>query len=151
SFGRDQIFQSRINAALSTVHRTSGAPRTATWIIGAISAACCLLSMHVLVVFISGLTVYSLALVSLAVLVGRARGLTGQRGYWRSPLYPLAPILGLLIAIGFGIADLLDTEAGRPGFLMLGAMIVAGLVWHHLVLSRRPGGWRPQVHPVSPQ
>jgi amino acid transporter len=125
--------------------------RAATWIIGVISAACCLLSMHVLVVFISGLTVYSLALVSLAVLVGRARGLTGQPGYWRSPLYPLAPILGLIIAAGFGIADLLDPEAGRPGLLILGAMIVAGLGWHHLVLSRRPGGWRPQVHSAASQ
>jgi len=37
--------------------------------------------------------VYSLALVSLAVLVGRRRRLTGQAGYWRSMLFPLAPIL----------------------------------------------------------
>jgi amino acid transporter len=151
SFGRDRVFHPKINATLVMVDRSSGAPRAATWIGGALSAACCLLSTHALVVFISGLTVYSLALVSFAVFVGRARGLTGQCGYWRSPLYPVAPILGLLIAIGFGIADLLDPEAGRPGLLILGAMIVAGLAWHHLVLSRRPGGWRPQLYPASPQ
>ena len=149
SFGRDEIFHPMINAALAKVHRSSGAPRAATWIVGAISAACCLLNMHVLIVFVSGLTVYSLALVSLAVLVGRSRRLTGQPGYWRSPLYPLAPVLGLIIAAAFGAADLLDADAGRPGLLILGAMTVAGLLWHHFVLSRRPGGWTPQVESIA--
>jgi amino acid transporter len=149
SFGRDGIFHPMINTALANVHRSSGAPRAATWIVGAISAACCLLDTHVLIVFVSGLTVYSLALVSLAVLVGRSRRLTGQPGYWRSPLYPLAPVLGLIIAAAFGIADLLDADAGRPGLLILGAMIIAGLLWHHFVLSRRPGGWMPQVESIA--
>jgi amino acid transporter len=149
SFGRDGIFHPSINATLAGVHQPSGAPRAATWIIGAISAACCLLGTHVLVVFISGLTVYSLALVSLAVLVGRSRRLTGQPGYWRSPWYPLAPILGLITAAVFGFADLLDADAGRPGLLILGAMIAAGLIWHHFVLSRRPGGWTPQVESIA--
>ena len=149
SFGRDEIFHPMINAALAKVHRSSGAPRAATWIVGAISAACCLLDTHVLIVFVSGLTVYSLALVSLAVLVGRSRRLTGQPGYWRSPLYPLAPVLGLIIAAAFGVADLLDADAGRPGLLILGAMTVAGLLWHHFVLSRRPGGWTPQVESIA--
>ena len=89
------------------------------------------------------------SLVSLAVLVGRSRRLTGQPGYWRSPLYPLAPVLGLIIAAAFGIADLLDADAGRPGLLILGAMIIAGLLWHHFVLSRRPGGWMPQVESIA--
>ncbi len=145
SFGRDAIFHPAINAALSAVHGPSGAPRSATWMVGAIGAACCLLSDHVLVVFLSGLTVYSLALVSLAVLVGRSRRLTGQPGYWRSSLYPLAPLLGLLLSIGFGIADLVDADAGRPSLLILGAMIAAGLLWHHFVLRRRAGGWAPRV------
>jgi amino acid transporter len=98
-----------------------------------------------LIVIISGLTVYSLAPVSFAVLVGRSRQLTGQRGYWRSPLYPLAPLLGLILALVFGIADLLDADAGRPSLLLLGAMIAAGLLWHHFVLHRRTGGWTPRV------
>jgi amino acid transporter len=149
SFGRDQIFHPTVNATLASVHRSSGAPRAATWIIGALSAGCCLLDTHVLIVFISGLTVYSLALVSVAVLVGRSRRLTGQAGYWRSPLYPLAPILGIIIAVAFGIADLLDADAGRPGLLILGAMMVAGLLWHHFVLSRRPGGWTPQLSRIA--
>jgi amino acid transporter len=149
SFGRDEIFHPTVNATLAKVHGPSGAPRGATWVIGALSAGCCLLDTHVLIVFISGLTVYSLALVSVAVLVGRSRRLTGQAGFWRSPLYPLAPILGIIIAVAFGIADLLDADAGRPGLLILGVMIVAGLLWHHFVLSRRPGGWTPQLSRIA--
>lgn len=145
SLGRGEIFHPTVNSVLAGVHRSSGAPRAATWAVGVIAAACCLLDTHVLVVFISGLTVYSLGLVSVAVLVGRNRLLTGQPGYWRSPLFPLAPVLGLILAVAFGVADLLDADAGRPSLLVLGAMIVAGLLWHHFVLRRRTGGWAPRV------
>jgi hypothetical protein len=113
--------------------------------VGLLSAVCCLLDTHLLVVFISGLTVYSLGLVSVAVLVGRRRRLTGQPRYWRSALFPLAPVLGLILAGTFGVADLLDADAGRPSLLVLGIMILAGVLWHHFVLRRRPGGWAPRI------
>ncbi len=145
SVGRDDIFHPAVNAVMASVHRASGVPRAATWAVGGISAACCFLDTHLLVVFISGLTVYSLGLVSWAVLIGRRRRLTGQPGCWRSPLFPLAPILGLLLAVAFGVADLLDTDAGRPSLLLLGASIIAGLLWHHFVLQKRPNGWTPRV------
>jgi hypothetical protein len=57
----------------------------------------------------------------------------------------LSPVLSIY---GVG-SDVL--KHARPGLLILGAMIVAGLAWHHLVLSRRPGGWRPELYPASPQ
>lgn len=81
SLGRDEIFHPTVNSVLAGVHRSSGAPRAATWAVGVIAAACCLLDTHVLVVFLSGLTVHSLGLVSVAVLVGRRWLLTGQPGY----------------------------------------------------------------------
>jgi len=149
SLGRDEIFYGAVNVLLARVHIPSGAPRVATWVSSAFAAGCCLLDTHVLVVFTAGLTVYSLALVSFAVLVGRLRHQTGQSGYWRSPWYPLAPILGLILAVGFGIADLLDADAGRPGLLLLGAFIGAGLLWHHFVLRRRDGGWAPRVESIA--
>ena len=145
SLGRDEIFNPAVNAVLATVNSSSGAPRPATWVVGAISAGCCLLNDHVLIAFISGLTVYVLMLVSFAVLVGRSRGMTGQPGYWRSWLFPLGPILGLLVALAFGMADLLDAEAGRPSILVLGAMIGVGLLWYRFALRRRDGGWAPRV------
>jgi len=145
SLGRDKIFNASVNAALAKVHLSSGAPRAATWVVGAITAACCLLNMHMLIAFVSALTVYVLLLVSFAVLVGRSRGLTGQPGYWRSALFPLAPILGLMLAVVFGVADLLDADAGRPSLLILGAIIGAGLLWYWFVLRLRNGGWAPRV------
>jgi amino acid transporter len=145
SLGRDAIFHHRINARLAAVHQGSGSPRTATWVFGALTAGCCALDTHTLVVFTSGLTVYSLALISVAVLVGRRRGLTGQAGHWRSPLYPLAPWLGIVLAVGFAVADFADAAEGRPSLLILGGIIAAGLLWHHQVLRRRPGGWAPRV------
>ena len=78
SLGRDEIFHPAINATLASVHRASGAPRSATCVVGAISAACCLLDTHLLVVFISGLAVYSLGLVSvISVGAGSGPGLGG--------------------------------------------------------------------------
>ena len=148
SMGRDQIFNATANRVLSRVHAVSGVPRAATLAVGAFAAACCLLDSHTLVVFISGLTVYSLGLVSVAVLVGRRRGLTGQPGFWRSPLFPLAPVLGMLLAVAFGVAELLDADAGRPSLLLLGGLIALGLLWHHAVLQRREGGWRPRTEAV---
>lgn len=145
SLGRDGVFHPAVNAALAKVHPSSGAPRVATWVVGAISAICCLLNTHVLITFISGLVVYVLLLVSCAVLVGRRRRLTGQPGYWRSALFPLAPILGLILAVAFGVADLLDADAGRPSILILGAMIGGGLLWYWFMLRPRKGGWAPRV------
>ncbi len=150
SFARDGIFPLRINAALAKVHGASGAPRVATLAIGVISASCCLLSQHVLVVFSSGLVVYGLGLVSVAVLVGRVRGLTGGRGFWRSPLFPLVPILGLAVAMAFAIADWADRDAGRPSLLILGGLLLVALAWHHFVLRRRSGGWAPRIERATP-
>lgn len=145
SFARDRIFPARLNAAMATVHGASGAPRIATLAVGVTSAACCLLSSRVLLVFMSGLVVYGLALVSTAVLVGRSRGLTGKPGFWRSPLFPLAPLLGLAMALAFAAADWADPVAGRPSLLILGAVLLAAALWHQFVLKRRPGGWAPRL------
>lgn len=146
SFARDGIFPSRVNAAMATVHGASGSPRVATLVAGITSAACCLLSSRVLLVFMSGLVVYGLALVSVAVLVGRMKGLTGKPGFWRSPLYPLVPVLGLALALAFAVADWTDPVAGRPSLLALGGLLLAAALWHHFVLKRRPGGWAPRLH-----
>lgn len=145
SLGRDEIFHARINRIVARVHGVSGVPRAATLLVGALAAACCLLNSHILVVFTSAQIVYSLGLVSFAVLVGRLKGSTGAAGYWRSPLYPLAPLVGLCLALIFGVAELFDAEDGRPSILILGAVLLLALVWYHLVLKRRPGGWAPRL------
>jgi amino acid transporter len=150
SFARDGIFPSPVNAALAKVHAASGAPRTATIVVALGATACCLIPWHVLLVFLSGLVPYALILVSIAVLVGRMRGKTGIPGFWRSPLYPLAPVLGIALALAFTAAQWTDPEAGRPSLLILGGLVLASLAWYHFVLRRRPGGWAPRLEPSTP-
>jgi amino acid transporter len=145
SIGRDGILHRHVNRLLSGVHVPSGAPRGATLVVGAFGGACCPLDIHSLIIFFQGLAVYILALVCFAVLVGRKRRLTGQVGHWRSPLYPLAPLLGICLALGFGVADLFDADAGRPSVLLLGIVVIIAVLWHHFVLKRRPGGWSPRL------
>ena len=145
SFGRDGVFPETLSATLAHVHGASGTPRFATLAVGVASAACCLLDSYVLLVFMSGVVVYCLALVSLAVLAGRWKGLTGHPGYWRSPLFPLAPVLGLALAAAFAAAAVADRSIGRPSLLLLGALLVAAVLWYHGVLRRRSGGWAPSI------
>ena len=145
SIGRDDISIGLVNHLLAQVHRVSGVPRAATLVIGAFSALCCFLSTHLLVVLFASTTDFILPLVCLAVICGRVRRLTGQQGYWRAPLFPLVPVLGIVLAAAFIIADLLDPAAGRPSLMMIGVAMVAAVVWYELVLKPRPGGWRPRT------
>ncbi len=149
SFARDRIFPRPISAALEKLHDRSGAPRIATLTVGVLSAACCVLSQRVLLVFLSGLVVYALALVSTAVLVGRIKGLTGGTDRWRSPLFPLAPLLGIALACVFAAADWADASIGRPSLLALAAVLGAALLWYWFVLRQRPGGWTPKLNAVQ--
>jgi len=143
SLGRDGLFPAPVNRLLSGVDPHSGTPRAATLVVSAFAAGCCLLPAHTLLVFMGGLLVYAWSLVCLAVLIGRLKGLTGGEGYWRSPLFPLAPIAGLAMAAAFTTADLLDADAGRPSLLLLGLVVLAAFAWYHFGLRRK--GWTPQL------
>ncbi|HET7085431.1 MAG TPA: APC family permease [Rhizomicrobium sp.] len=147
SVARDELLPAAANRLLSSVGSTSGVPSSATLVIVAFSALCCLLASHLLLVFISGLIVYGWGLVCFAVLVGRRKGLTGGTGLWRAPLYPLAPLLGFLMAIEFAIANLADATAGRPSVVLLGLVMTAAIIWYHKVLKKR--GWQPRTSDVA--
>jgi amino acid transporter len=140
SLGRDGLFPGPVNRVLSTVDGDSGTPRAATLAVGAFSAACCFLSAHALLIFMTGLLVYGWSLVCIAVLIGRLKGLTGGPGYWRSPLFPLAPAVGLAMAVVFAISD---KDAGRPGLLLMGGVVLVALLWNQFSLRRR--GWTPTL------
>jgi amino acid transporter len=145
SLGRDAVFAAPVNRFLDRVDHRSGVPRRATLVLAVFSAVCCLISAHALLVFMNGLLVYAWGLVCLAVLIGRLRGLTGGPGFWRAPLGVLAPALGLALAVVFAVADIADPDAGRPSLLIMGAMVIAAVIWSRFVLERRPGGWTPSL------
>lgn len=144
SLGRDRLFGASVNAVLARVS-PSGVPRASTLVVTAIALACCFAASHALLIFMTGALVYGWPLICLAVLIGRRRGLTGAPGFWRAPLHPLFPILGLMMGAGLAVADILDKDAGRPSLLLLGVVVVAAFAWHRFVLRRRPGGWTPSL------
>ena len=144
SLGRDRLFGPAVNGLLARV-TPAGVPWVGTLVVIAFSLACAFIDGHTLLVFITGLLVYGWVLVCLAVLVGRRKGLTGAPGYWRAPLFPLFPVVGLVMAAIFTVSDLMDADAGRPSLLLLGLVVLAALAWYHLVLKRRPGGWTPSL------
>ena len=147
SVARDGLLPGAANRLLSSVGSRSGVPRAATVGMVAFSALCCLLASHLLLAFLSGLIVYGWGLVCLAVLIGHRKGLTGGPGRWRAPLYPLAPVLGLVMAVGFAAANLADASAGRPSLIMLGLVMAAAIGWYHLVLKKR--GWQPSISDIG--
>jgi hypothetical protein len=52
-------------------------------------------------------------------------------------------MVGLCVALVFGVADLFDADDGRPSILILGSVLLLALVWY--VLKRRAGGWAPKL------
>ena len=148
SVARDGLLPGGVGRLLSAVGSRSGVPSAATLAMVAFSALCCFLDSHLLLAFISGLIVYGWGLVCLAVLIGHRKGLTGGAGRWRAPLYPLAPLLGLVMAVGFAAANLADASAGRPSLILLGLVLGAAILWYHLVLKKR--GWKPTISDLSP-
>jgi amino acid transporter len=143
SLGRDEVLPGRASSWLGTIHAKSRVPRNATVVIGVASAACFAFSTHALVVFYTGLVTFTLGLVSCAVFAGRLKGLTGRHNHWRSPLFPLAPLMGIGLTSAFLVAGLQDKEAGRPSVLLLASCIGLALLWYRFAL--KPRGWRPRL------
>jgi amino acid transporter len=143
SMGRDRILPGRASSWLGTLAAQSGVPRNATIAVGVAAATCCAFSAHTLVIFGTGLTTFTFFLVSMAVFAGRLKGLTGLPGHWRTPLFPLVPVMGLGLTAVFLVAALQDADVGRPSVLILGGCIGLALLWYRFAL--RPRNWRPRL------
>jgi L-asparagine transporter-like permease len=103
--------------------------------------AASLLSLNMLVLLAASSNIACYLLLALAHLKGRRAGLTGTKGF-RSPLFPLIPVLSLVLIAGMTVAQFMDAQSGRPALLITVAVLAAGWLYYRLVLRRRPGGWR---------
>ena len=124
--GRDGVWPMPINRLLSSLSSRLATPVVATVILGLASAGACLLSQRTLVVLTSG-DVFTTLMVSLAVYVGRRRGVTGA--HFASPWFPLFPLVGVIFVIGSAWSNVLDKDAGRPSILLLGGVFVSALAY----------------------
>lgn len=138
STGRDRIWPGPVNRLLSRLHPRFCSPLIATLIVGAIAAVATLLGEKYLLIYLSG-DVSAYGLISIALLVGRPRGLLGA--HYRSPFFPVLPLFcavftGLAVA-----ADWMDPDAGRPSTILLTSVFLLALGYYYLNLRHRPATW----------
>jgi amino acid transporter len=141
AMGRTQLFNPGLNRALTLLIPKTDAPWFSLVLIGVTTGLATLLSMRFKVMLLAGnLTVFTVFYVW-GCFRGRSGGRTGQHTY-RTPLYPLIPILGVFIVIGEVMAQWLDRDVGRPSLLVWLGMYAMGYLYYRYVLMRRPQGWR---------
>ncbi len=141
SSGRDRIWSQPVNTALVRLHPRLNSPWVATLAVGLVAMAFCFLGLRVLVIIAAALGIVGWTGLNLGGLIGRRRKLTGLPGTYRAPLYPLTHILSFIGAAWLAVLAWRDTETGRPGEFLVIALVVVALLYHELVLARRPGGW----------
>ncbi len=136
---RDGVWPAFANRALTALHPRFNSPWISCLVMGAATAACCGLSLDLLVMLTGAGIVVIYAGVAAASIAGRINGTT-DHGHYRMPLFPLAPVLALIaLAVVIG-ADVLDPDVGRPSLIANAAVMAAAVAYYRLVLKRR-GGW----------
>jgi fructoselysine transporter len=138
STGRDRIWADPINRLLSYLHPRFRSPLVATLIVGAVSAVATLLGEKYLLIFLSG-DVSAYGLISVAVLVGRTKRVTGQ--HFRAPFFPGLPVFCVFFTALAVAADWMDPDAGRPSTILLSSIFLLALGYYYLRLRHRPATW----------
>jgi amino acid transporter len=145
--GRDGIWPAPMSRLLGTLHGRLRTPIAASVILTLASAAMAFMGERAILVLISG-NVSDYVLISLALFVGRRRGLTGRD--FKAPAHPFVPIFGLTVA-GFSIvADWLDPDAGRPSIIVLLALFLGAMAYYHFRLRQASRAWRIGGADVGP-
>jgi len=147
SSGRDRAWAAPVNAALTRLHGRFGSPWVATLLAGAIAMASCLLPFHLLLVLTGATVVVMYALLCVGVIVGRRNGTTAH-GAYRMPLYPVAPVVGLVALAYVLYANWLDPDVGRPS-LIATAVIAALAILYCAVMRHRRGPTRAVSGPAE--
>jgi amino acid transporter len=137
--GRDGIWPAPVNRLLSALHPGFRTPVTATLLLAAAAAAACFLGEKPLVILISG-NVSDYILISIAIIVGRRRGVVGRD--FRAPLHPMVPFFGLTVAGLSIIADWMDPDAGRPSMFLLVGLFFGALAYYHFRLRQVSKTWQ---------
>jgi amino acid transporter len=139
--GRDGIFPAPVNRVLTRVHGRLLSPWLATLILGALGILFALMGERMNILLLSGEN-FSVSLVAFGVLFGRRLGRTGKSGF-RTPWYPVVPLLGVLATLGMIAATYADADAGRPSMMILSGVVVLAAIYYQFAL--RPRGWRVHV------
>jgi amino acid transporter len=134
---RDRSWPLAISRQLDRVHPRFSSPWVATLLLGALGLAGCFIPLDLQVVIIANGNVAMYATLCLAALAGRRNGTTAHT---HAPMrfFPWPPILGLVALAGVVWVDLLDPQTGRAGLIAAVAIVVAGIGYYKIALSRSP-------------
>jgi amino acid transporter len=138
STGRDRVWWEPVNRLFSYLQPRLRSPMIATVIVGAVAALATLLGEKYLLIFLSG-DVSAYGLISVAVVVGRRRGVTGR--HYRAPWFPALPIFCALFTLLAVAADWMDPDAGRPSTILLSSLFLIALGYYFARLRKRPASW----------
>jgi len=140
SSGRDRAWAAPINVALTRLHGRFGSPWVATLLAGAVVMASCLIPFHLLLVLTGAGVVVMYVLLCAGVIVGRRNGTTAH-GAYKMPLYPLAPIVGLVALAYVLYANWLDPDVGRPSLIATAAIALLAIAYCVVMRRRRGPTW----------
>lgn len=138
STGRDGIWPAAVSRRLARLHPRLHSPVAATLMVAGLATVMTLMGEKTLLILLSG-NVSDYLLISIAILVGRRKGLTGR--FYKAPLHPMVPLFGLGVTMAAMIADWLDPDAGRPSLILLVSLFVAALAYYHFRLRQVSKGW----------
>lgn len=140
SMGRTRLFAPPVNRSLMQLIGKTDAPWVALLVLAIATSAAVFIPFYFRVLLLSGNYTIISIFYTWGVFAGRHSRRTGV-GTYRTPAYPLIPLLGVLIACGELIVLWIDPETGRKSlFICLGIYILA-FCYYRFVLVRRPGGW----------
>lgn len=141
AMGRTQLFAPPINRALTHLTRRTDAPWVAILLLAVSTAAVTWLPLSFQVLLLSGNYTILTMFYVMGVVRGRRSGRTGTHNY-KTPWYPLIPLLGAAIVVAEVVVLWLDAESGRKSLFLCSAIWAFSYAYYRLVLARRPGGWR---------
>ena len=140
SSGRDRVWHAAGNAALVRVHGRFHSPWVATLLAGITGIGACFIPFHTLLVLNGTGVVVLYALLCLAAIAGRRTGSTAH-GPYRMPLYPAAPVLGLLALAYVLYTDWIDPDLGRPSLIATVLMMILATAYYLALRRRRGPDW----------
>jgi len=135
--GRDRAWPAPISSALTRIHPRLHSPWVADLTAGGLATIGCFVPFHLLLVLTGTGVVVMYALLCIGVMAGRRNGSTAHRAY-HQPLYPVAPVLGLVTLAYVLYTDWLDTDVGRPS--LFATVITAAVAFAYCIAMRRRRG-----------
>jgi amino acid transporter len=130
--GRDRCWPRPVNEALTRLHPRFNTPWVSTLAIGVPGAV---LAYAVNIESLLGITSVVLAVMYVAVAVAslRVRMLPATVASWRMPLWPLAPLL-VIIVVGYAVCG-----SARSDLIATGVLLALAMAYFVGYLARRPG------------